>query len=260
MRRDSPPAASSSGSGSAELAEVSAPRAQFATTRWTMVLSAGRRSSPQSRAALAALCETYWYPLFVYARRRGLDANDAADLIQDFFANLLEKETIGAADPLRGRFRSFLLAALTNFLANLRRRRRARKRGGGKALVSIDQADAETRYRLEPADVETPERLFERRWALTVLERAMDQLRDDYARSGKTELFERLSACIGVSGAGVSYDEVAAALAMTEGAVKTAVHRLRRRLREVLRDEIAHTVDRPEDVDDELRELIAALT
>jgi RNA polymerase sigma-70 factor (ECF subfamily) len=227
-----------------------------------MVLSAGRagaKESSQSRAALVALCEIYWYPLFAYARRRGLDSSDAADLIQDFFAHLLEKEAIGAADPQRGRFRSFLLTSLANFLANQRRRERADKRGGGQTLVSIDQADAETRYRLEPVDLDTPERLFERRWALTVLDRAMNRLRDDYVQSGKSELFERLSPYVGASGGDVSYGDVAKALDMTEGAVKTAVHRLRRRLRESLREEIAQTVETSDEIDDELRGLIASL-
>jgi RNA polymerase sigma-70 factor (ECF subfamily) len=252
MKRDLGPFSSSAGRS---------PR--FATTRWTMVLSAGGKGASQStksRAALAALFETYWYPLFAYARRRGLAASDASDLIQDFFAHLLEKHTIASADPSRGRFRSFLLASLQNFLANQRRRIRARKRGGSRALLSIDQADAEQRYALEPAHDQTPERLFERRWALTVLDRAMNQLRDDYVRSGKEELFERLSPCIGILGGGISYDEVAQTLDMSEGAVKTAVHRLRRRLRECLREEIAQTVEGCDAIDAELRDLIDALT
>ena len=248
MRRDSSPAS-----------DPHRGAARFATTHWTMVLSAGRRSSPQSQAALAALCEMYWYPLFAYARRRGLDANDAADEIQEFFANLVEKRVLDVADPARGRFRTFLLTSLQNFLANQRRRNRAQKRGGGAITLSIDQADAESRYRLEPADPDTPERVFERRWALTVLDRATSRLRDDYAKAGKAEILEQLSPCIGLTARDNSYRDVAEALDMTEGAVKTAVHRMRRRLREFLRDEIAQTVAKPEEIDEELRELIASL-
>jgi RNA polymerase sigma-70 factor (ECF subfamily) len=248
MKRDSSP-----GSGQRLAA------ARFATTHWTMVLSAGRRPSPQSQAALSNLCQTYWYPLFAYARRRGHDADAAADAIQAFFANLLEKQGLAVADPARGRFRTFLLTSLQNFLANQRRRQRAQKRGGAAVTLSIDRDDAESRYRLEPADRDTPERLFERRWALTVLDRAMGRLRAEYARAGKAELFERLAACVGASSDDISYRDVATSLGLTEGAVKTAVHRLRRRLRERLRDEIAQTVASPQEIDEELRELIAAL-
>jgi RNA polymerase sigma-70 factor (ECF subfamily) len=230
----------------------------FATTHWSLVLAAGRGSRPEASVALATLCETYWYPLYYYLRRRGYRAEEAQDLTQEFFATLLEKGYLKVADPERGRFRSFLLASLNHFLANEWRRRSARKRGGGKPAISLDAESAETRYRQEPAHNLTPEKAYERRWALLLLEKALSTLRDEYAASGKAKVFERLSAFLG-GGEHAAYEKAARELDMTEGAVKVAVHRLRRRCREVLRAEVAQTVADPADVDEELRRLMAAV-
>ena len=230
----------------------------FATTHWSVVLAAAHDSRPEAAASLATLCETYWYPLYYYIRRRGYRAEEAQDLTQAFFATLLEKGSLKVADPDRGRFRSFLLASLNHFLANEWDRARARKRGYGRTL-SLDVEDAESRYALEPADHLTAERLFERRWALTLLDLVVAQLRQECAREGKERLFDRLKAFLGGAAAGAPYSQAAADLGMTEAAVKMAVHRLRRKYRRLLRAEIAQTVSSPEQVDDEIRHLFDAL-
>jgi RNA polymerase sigma-70 factor (ECF subfamily) len=230
----------------------------FATTHWSIVLAAGHASRADSRAALAKLCETYWYPLYCFIRRRGHDAHEAEDLTQGFFAALLERDSLRVADPNRGRFRSFLLASLNHFLANEWRRQAAQKRGGGQPLLSLDCASGEARYSQEPAHDLTPEKLYERRWALTLLEQALSKLRQEYAAGGKSALFERLGAFL-AGDEGAPYRSVAAELNMTEGAVKVAAHRLRRRCREHLRAEVAQTVADPQDVDEELRNLMAAM-
>jgi RNA polymerase sigma-70 factor (ECF subfamily) len=222
------------------------------------VLAAGHGSRPDAATALATLCEAYWYPLYYYARRRGYRAEEAQDLTQEFFATLLEKGSLKVADPDRGRFRSFLLASLNHFLANEWRRRSARKRGGGKPAISLDAESAEIRYRQEPAHNLTPEKAYERRWALLLLEKALSTLRDEYAAGGKTNVFARLSGFLG-GGEHVLYEKAARELDMTDGAVTVAVHRLRRRCREVLRAEVAQTVADPADVDEELRHLMAAV-
>jgi DNA-directed RNA polymerase specialized sigma24 family protein len=232
--------------------------AGFATTRWSLVRAAGRRASPEAERALAALCETYWYPLYAYARRRGLDAEAAGDATQGFFARLLEKGDLAVADRTRGRFRSFLLAAFGHYLANERDRERALRRGGGRPTLSLDFDAGESRYGLEPADEATPERIFDRRWALTLLDRAFARLRDEYGLAGKGDLFEALRPAL-AGDRGAPYVEVAARLGMTEGAVKVAAHRLRSRCGEVIRAEIAETVGSAEEVEDELRQLFAAL-
>ena len=221
------------------------------------MLAAGRGPASRSREALATLCESYWYPVYAFVRRLGHSAADAEDLTQAFFARLLEKDFVGAADPERGRFRSFLLASVKHFLANERDRETALKRGGGAAVVSLD--DAERRYRREPSHGLTPERAFERRWALTLLERTLAALREEQERAGHAERFTRLKCFLTGEGGAPSHAEVAAELGMTEGAVKVAVHRLRRRYRELLRAEIAETIADPSAVDDELRELFVAL-
>jgi RNA polymerase sigma-70 factor (ECF subfamily) len=230
----------------------------FTTTRWSIVLAAAHDSRPQAREALATLCGAYWFPLYYYVRRRGYRADEAQDLTQAFFATLLEKEYLDMADPGRGRFRSFLLASLSHFLANEWDRARARKRGGGK-VISMDVADAESRYSLEPADDLTAERLFERQWAMTLLDQVLAELREELARDGKQPLFDRLKGFLGGEAPGASYGQVAAELGMTEGAVKTAVHRLRRHYRRLLRARIAQTVASAEEIDDEIRHLFAAL-
>lgn len=238
---------------------VPADARRFVTTRWTMVVKAGHRSSPDSQKALATLCVTYWYPLYAYIRRVGNSPHDAQDLTQDFFAQLLVKDSLRAADRERGKFRSFLLASLNHFLSKERRKAHAQKRGGGQVPLSLDFEYGEERYRLEPAHDLTPEKIYERRWAMTVLERAIGRLQAEFAKAGKKKEFERLKDFLGGSRDTVPYENIAAELGMTEGAVKVAVHRMRKRCRELLRAEIAETVAKPEEVEEELRCLFAAL-
>lgn len=232
---------------------------QFATTRWSVVLAAGESGSAGSREALAKLCETYWYPLYAFARRWGHTADEAQDLTQEFFTRLLEKHYLGDVRPERGRFRSFLLASLKHFLLNERDRVLAQKRGGGHAPIPLEIDTAEGRYRLEPPDTATPERIYERRWALTLLDRVLARLRDEYEGSNRGRLFEALKGFLTGQSATPKYAEVGTALDMTEGAVKVAVHRLRRRFGELLRDEIADTVADPADIEDEIRYLFKVL-
>jgi RNA polymerase sigma factor (sigma-70 family) len=232
---------------------------RFATTHWSVVLAARGPATPQSRQALAALCEGYWYPLYAYVRRSGFAAEDAQDLTQAFFARLLEKEVLNWADPLRGRFRSFLLGSLKHFLANQRRAARALKRGGGSATLSFDFSTGERRLQLEPSHELTAERVYERRWALTLLERVLAAMRDEYAAAGKQALFDELERYLDGGCRDVAYREIAARLAMSEGAVKVAAHRLRRRYRDRLRHEVAQTVGDAADVEDELRALLRAV-
>jgi RNA polymerase sigma factor (sigma-70 family) len=232
---------------------------RFATTRWTVVLAAGAATSADSRAALEGLCRSYWYPLYTYLRRRGCDVHQAEDWTQGFFAALLQGHALEQARPERGKFRSFLLVSLNHFLADQRDRAQARKRGGGKEIVSLDVADAETRYRLEPAHDLTPEKLFEKAWALTVLNNAMTHLRTEFTEAGKQDLFESLKPYLPAGRGPASYQDVAAKLGMTEGAVKVAVHRLRDRYRQIVRAQVAQTVATPEQVEEEIRDLFAAL-
>jgi RNA polymerase sigma-70 factor (ECF subfamily) len=232
---------------------------RFATTRWSVVLAAGRRSTERSRDALAELCANYWYPLYGFVRAQGYSAHDAQDLTQEFFARLIERNTVGEADRTRGRFRTFLIASLKHFLANERDRARAKKRGGGRLVLSIDFDAGESRLSREPACDATPERIFERRWALALLETVLALLREEFQSAGKGQLFERLKGTLTASHDAGGYAAIAAELGMAEGAVKVAVHRLRRRFRELLRDEIAQTVADPADVDQEIRELFTAL-
>lgn len=232
---------------------------QFATTHWSMVVSAGRESSPDSRKALAALCETYWYPLYVYVRRRVSDVHRAQDLTQEFFSTLLEKEYLKTADREKGRFRSFLLTAFKRFLSKQREKENAQKRGGGTKLLSIDFEQGEERYKLEPSHDWTPERIYERRWALSLLELVLQRLEEEYAGRGRDALFGKLKAFLtGQSGAPL-YGELSEELSMSESAIKVAVHRLRRRYRELLKEEIANTVSDPGEVDGELELLLECL-
>jgi RNA polymerase sigma-70 factor (ECF subfamily) len=233
-------------------------RHDFATTRWSLIAAIDGSPSVQSRAALASLCETYWYPLYAYVRRKGHQAAEAQDLTQAFFAELLEKERFQLADQERGRFRSFLLAALNHFIANQWRAANAQKRGGGNIPLSIDVAGGEVRYRHEPSHALTAERIFERRWAMTLLEQTISRLSDEYALSDKAELFEALKGHLG-QGTTTPYREVAERLGMSETAVKVAAYRMRKRCGQILRDEISHTVTDPQSVDDELRQLFAAV-
>ncbi len=218
-----------------------------------------RGFSPQSKAALAALCEIYWFPLYAYVRRSGYTSHDAQDLTQEFFAQLLEKDFLQSVDHRRGKFRSFLLAALKHFLSHQRERARAKKRGGGRVTLSLDFAVAENRYKLEPEDPSTPERLYHRRWALTLLDRVVRRLGEEHAGCGKAETFASLKEFLTAGKESRPYRRVAEELGMTEGAIKVAVHRLRRRYRELLTEEIAQTVADPAEIDEELRELFAAV-
>ena len=225
------------------------------------MVAAGRAdSSPAVHEAMATLCETYWYPLYAFLRARGYDAENAQDLTQAFFARLLEKGIIRHADPARGRFRSFLLASLRNFAANEHGRKVARKRGGGAPMLSLDMDTAEDRFQMEPATDETPERVFDRLWALTLLDQVMSRLQaETAARGNKVSPFDRLKPYLTGDEPQLSYAQTASDLGMSEGAVKVAVHRLRRRFRELVRDEIAETVSSPEEVEVELRHLWSAV-
>jgi RNA polymerase sigma-70 factor (ECF subfamily) len=205
------------------------------------------------------LCQTYWYPIYAFIRRRGYSAIDAQDCTQEFFATLLEKDYVQDADRERGRFRTFLLTAVTRFLAKQRERERAAKRGGGRLVLSLDLDAGEGRYQLEPVEHWTPERLFERRWALTLLEQVLARLGERYAEQGKRDLFETLKVFLTYPETAGMHADLAAQLGMTEGALKVAVHRLRRRYREMLKDEITETVTHPDEMADELDTLMAAL-
>lgn len=244
---------------SSELPCSVAPR-QFATTRWSLVAAARERESPASAAALASLCQLYWYPLYAYARRRLPTAEDAQDLTQDFFAQLLEKEYLCQVDPQRGSFRAFLLTAFKHFLAKQRERAHAQKRGGGRTHLPLDFQVGERRYQLEPTHAVDAEALYERRWALTLLEQTLAQLKDELTRAGKGRLFEALKGTLTGADAPRPYAELAAELGLSAEAIKVTVHRLRRRYGELLRTEIAQTLSAPEEVDDELRTLFAALS
>ncbi len=221
---------------------------------------AGRSRSPEAAQALALLCEDYWFPLYAFVRRAGYSAEDAQDLTQEFFVRLLDKDYLAVADPNRGRFRSFLLGAIQHFLANVRRHERTQKRGGHVTVLSLDFHSGEHRYRrIEPADCLTPERLYEKRWALALLDLVLGRLREEHRAAGKLQSFDVLKQFLAGGTGKTAYSEVAGKLGMSEGAVKVAVHRLRRRYRDLLKEEIARTVVGPESLDDELRELLAAL-
>jgi len=231
---------------------------QFAATRWTVVLTAGQTASPQAGRALEELCRAYWYPLYAYVRRRGYDVHEAEDLTQEFFARLLAKNYLADVDRAKGKFRSFLLASLKHFLANEWDRAHAAKRGGGQLFLSLDTKTAETRYLSEPADELTAEKLLERQWALALLDQVLDRLQAEFVADGKAAQFEQLKVFLTEGKGSTSYASVAAKLGTTEGAVKVAAHRLRRRYRELLREEISHTVATPAEVEEEIRHLFAA--
>jgi len=231
---------------------------QFPTTRWTLVVAAGDPQRKEARSALVFLCENYWYPLYAYLRRRGYPADQAQDLTQEFFIRLLEGRYLDRADPEKGRFRSFLLTSLKFFVADEEDRHRARKRGGG-MVVPLEFSSGEDRYQREPAHGETPERIFERRWALSMLDRVVERLRNEFVHHGRAEHFERLKMfLLGQSDA--PYAELAREMNTSEGALKVAIHRLRKRYRELFRQEIADTVADPAEVESELRYLAAVLT
>lgn len=232
---------------------------EFATTRWSIICAAGRDSSPECREALAALCEQYWYPLYGYARRRVAQVAEAQDLTQAFFAEFLEKNAVAHADPDRGRFRAFLLVSFKHFLSRQWKKARAQKRGGGRVPLSLSFETAEARYHREPSGGLTPEDFYDRQWALTLLETIVERLQSEFHEAGRAALFAQLKQFLIGREATQRYAEVAAELQMSEGAIRMAVTRMRRRYRELLRDEIAQTVDSPEAIEDEIRNLFAAL-
>lgn len=235
------------------------PDSDFQTTHWSEVLAAGQEESPRRYSALCSLCKGYWYPLYAFARRLGRNPQDAEDLTQEFFALLLSKPLLSSAQPQYGRFRSFLLASMKNFLSNDWDRKHSIKRGGKCKIISWEDLSAEHRYLREPAHEQGPEKLYEQSWALTTIESAMERLRADYAAAGKDQLFEAIHSFLSEEGLEDSYAALSARLGMTEGAIKMAVLRLRERFRHGLRAQIAQTVASPREIDDELRQLFACL-
>ena len=233
--------------------------ATFATTHWSVVLAAGQSADAQASEALEQLCRTYWYPLYAYLRREGHNPTDAQDLTQEFFAGLLARNSLAQVGPEKGKFRSFLLVALRHFLSDQRDRARAMKRGGGAEVLSLDAQAAEERYRLEPVERLDAEKIYERRWAMTLLEQALKRLRDESAAAGKTELFEHLRSFV-AGDSEVTCGEAATELGLSESAVKSAVHRLRERYRAFVREEIAHTVADPAEIEAEIRYLITVMS
>jgi RNA polymerase sigma-70 factor (ECF subfamily) len=234
--------------------------ATFATTHWSVVLAAGQSADAQASEALEQLCRTYWYPLYAYVRRRGYTPEDAEDLTQEFFARFLAGKYLASVDRARAKFRSYLLGALNHFLADAWDHAHRIKRGGGQALQSLDVRSGESRYTYEPVAELTPDRLFDRRWAFTVLEQVLSRLRQEYERSGKGHLFEKLSAFLPGDAEADPYGELARELGMTESAVRVAVHRLRRRYGQLFSTEVAHTVASPAEIPDEMRYLLEVVS
>lgn len=232
----------------------------FASTQWSVVLLAGgARNAPEVQEALARLCSAYWYPLYVFIRRQGHSVHDSEELTQEFFARFLEKDFLSAVDKSRGRFRTFLLACCRHFLANQRDFLMAQKRGSGRLALSLDFPGAAERYQTEPVSAESAEKLFERRWALTILDQVMTQMQHEYEADGKLALFDHLK-CVLVGGSeALSYARIGNALGMNEEAVRKGAQRLRQRYRNTLRERIADTVDEPSNIDEEIRDLFAVL-
>ena len=233
---------------------------RFATTHWSVVLAAGDQQSEERKAALEALCRSYWYPLYAFVRRQGYTVEEARDLTQEFFARLLEKQRLALADQRRGRFRTFLLTALKNFLINEWEKARTLRRGGAHTFISWDQQNAETRLQMEPVDDLSPEKAYEKRWATTLLEQVLRQLRSEASEAGRAPLFEMLKNYLWGETNDSTYAGIALEAGTSEAAVKVAAHRLRQRFREVLRAEIAQTVGSLEEIDDELRHLFAVVS
>ncbi|HWY76578.1 MAG TPA: sigma-70 family RNA polymerase sigma factor [Verrucomicrobiae bacterium] len=231
----------------------------FATTHWSVVLAAGEGGSETAGKALETLCRAYWYPIYVYVRRKGYNAEDAQDLTQEFFAQLIAKGHLRLADHTKGKFRTFLLAMLDHFVAREWSRAHRQKRGGQFTFVSLDQSPEE-RYRLEPSDSDTPERKFLREWALTTLKRTMDALEKECDSGGKAGLFREVKGLLSGEREDGGYAAISQRLGMVEGALRVAVHRLRRRYGEILREQIAETVGSPQEVDEEMAYLLAALS
>jgi RNA polymerase sigma factor (sigma-70 family) len=233
-------------------------RQWFSTTHWTVVVAAGRDSSPAAQVALDNLCRAYWYPLYAYVRRRGYDAEQAKDLTQEFFARLVEKKQLASVDRCKGKFRSWLLGVANHFLAHEWTKAHAQKRGS-QPPFSLDEADAEERYRLEPATAAMAESLYDRRWALTVLDAAANRLHAEYEASGAMKLYDGIKPFVSTAGTEVSYADVSQRLGISLGAVKSAIHRLRLRYQELIREEIAPTVTTPAEIDEEIRYLLTVL-
>jgi RNA polymerase sigma factor (sigma-70 family) len=236
------------------------PAAGFPTTQWSCVFRAGDPADQQGRDALERLCRDYWYPLYAFARRQGLDTEQASDLVQGFLADLIERRDLAKADPSRGRFRSFLRTACANFLSHSRDHDRAAKRGGGRAPVSIDLQDAEGRYINEPVHEITAERLFERRWTMVLLDHVLARLESEATRGGKPELFSQLRPLLEGHDLSQSYQQIGEALQMSESSVKVAAHRLRSRYRQLLREEVGRTVADPAEIEEEIADLLRALS
>ncbi|MEI7935098.1 MAG: sigma-70 family RNA polymerase sigma factor [Verrucomicrobiota bacterium] len=236
------------------------PQPLFVTTHWSVVLAAGHGDTTSADDALAHLCQTYWYPLYAYARRRGCSPPDAQDLTQEFFARLLKGNWLAEADRQRGRFRSFLLSAMKHFMANEWNKAQAQKRGGGQPILSLNDDSAEYRYRLEPAEKATPESLFERGWALTLLEGVLARLEEEYRQEGKHTWMEAMRPALTTDRGAIDYAQMAHKLGVTETAARVAVHRLRQRYRQLIRSEVASTVASPEEVEAEMRHLFQVLT
>ena len=238
----------------------SAPGDIFATTHWTVVLAAGQRHTPQSDQAMESLCRNYWFPLYAYVRRRGHVKEDAEDLVQAFFARFLAKNYLAGLSAERGRFRAFLLAALKNFLVNEWKKSQRLKRGGGEVTLSLDWESADTKFQVAATGEPNPEQAFDREWALALLAKVIERLQAECVTEGKAKLFEQLKVFLAAGKGESAQSEVAKALGMEEGAVRVAVHRLRKRYRQLLRDEIANTLSDPAMVDEELRALFGAFS
>ena len=235
--------------------------ASFHTTHWTIVMSAAQSQAQGGEEALAELCRLYWYPLYIFARRRGYSPEDAQDLTQEFFLHLLEHQALGGVDRLKGKFRSFLLASFQNHISDAYDRSRRLKRGGDKEFVHLDAADAEERYQREPVGFSTPGKIFDARWAMTVLGEALEKLRQEYATAEKTSTFEALKVFLDPNNScsPPSYGEVANRLGVSIGAVKTLIHRMRKRYTALLREEVGRTVSDPAEIDGEIHDLCEAI-
>jgi RNA polymerase sigma-70 factor (ECF subfamily) len=232
------------------------PALGFHTTHWSVVLAAGEEGSEQAAAALARLCQTYWFPVYAFIRKRGHSPEQAQDLTQDFFAGFLEKNYVAKAARDRGRFRVFMMSSVQNFLYNQHDRAQAQKRGGGRALLSLDYEDAEQRYQVEPVEESDPATIFEQQWAATLLETTLNRMREEFSAEGRAGLFDDLQAHLWADADSIPYSLLAQKSGLTESNLKTIAHRLKQRCRVLLREEIAHTVAKPGDVDDELRHLM----
>jgi len=232
---------------------------RFATTQWSVVVAAGQSGSPDSAEALASLCETYWYPIYAYVRRNGESSEDAKDLTQSFFTHLLEKDVIPKADPDRGQFRAFLITSLKHFLSNERHKAGAKKRGGGNLVLSLDFEAGESRYQIEPSHDLTPEKLYERRWVLVILDQVLDRLGAELKDAGQTMHFERLKPALVSEMTIAEYEQASQALGITASAAKQAAYRMRKRYRELLRLEVMRTVAADSEINEEIGRLLRIL-